>query len=196
MGTVIVTPSTTGAMQLKRSYKMRDLVLFGLVFMNPLAGIMLFGLSTQISRGHMILTYLIAFGAMLFTAYSYGKMVEAYPVAGSTYTYAKRIHPGMGLPVWMADAAGLCLHSGHLLPDCGKLQQCAHSSHSDLGVGMLVYRHCDDDQSGWQRDGHQGECDHNGRHDHRAGCFYPYGGLLHDTQRLNRIDPSNSAVQP
>jgi putrescine importer len=96
MSIVINSQSAAGGLQLKRSYKMKDLILFGLVFMNPLAGVMLFGLSTQISQGHMILTYLIAFGAMLFTAYSYGKMVEAFPVAGSTYSYAKRIHPSLG----------------------------------------------------------------------------------------------------
>lgn len=96
MGTLINAEPAASALQLKRSYKMKDLVLFGLVFMNPLAPSMLFGISTQISLGHMMLTYLIAFVAMLFTAYSFGKMVEAFPVAGSTYTYAKRVHPTMG----------------------------------------------------------------------------------------------------
>src|SRR5678815_347150 len=40
---------------------------------------------------------LIGMVAMLFTAFSYGRMANAYPSAGSAYTYVSReIHPALG----------------------------------------------------------------------------------------------------
>ncbi|MGE8035250.1 APC family permease [Lysinibacillus sp. NPDC093692] len=82
---------------LKRSLKMRDLVIFGLGFMAPVAAMSMFGIITLVSQGHSVLSYVLGFVAMLFTAYSFGKMVEAYPVAGSTYTYAHQaLHPKIG----------------------------------------------------------------------------------------------------
>jgi putrescine importer len=83
--------------ELNRTLKLRDLVIFGLGFMAPVAAMSLFGIITVVSEGHSVLSYIIGFVAMLFTAYSFGKMVEAYPVAGSTYTYAQHaLHPKIG----------------------------------------------------------------------------------------------------
>jgi putrescine importer len=82
---------------LKKTLKMRDLVIFGMAFMAPVAAMSMYGIVTMISKGHSVLAYLIGFVAMLFTAYSFGKMVDAFPVAGSTYTYAQRaLHPKLG----------------------------------------------------------------------------------------------------
>jgi amino acid transporter len=40
---------------------------------------------------------LIGMVAMLFTAISYGRMANAYPSAGSAYSYVSReIHPALG----------------------------------------------------------------------------------------------------
>lgn len=76
---------------------MRDLVIFGMAFMAPVAAMSMYGIVTMISKGHSVLAYLIGFVAMLFTAYSFGKMVDAFPVVGSTYTYAQRaLHPKLG----------------------------------------------------------------------------------------------------
>ncbi|QGQ44801.1 APC family permease [Metabacillus sediminilitoris] len=92
-----VLPITSSEPELKRTLKFRDLVIFGLGFMAPVAAMSLFGIITLVSQGHSVLSYIIGFVAMLFTAYSFGKMVEAYPVAGSTYTYAQRaLHPRIG----------------------------------------------------------------------------------------------------
>lgn len=89
--------SVPHASGLKRTLKMRDLVIFGLGFMAPVAAMSLFGIITLVSKGHSVLSYLLGFIAMLFTAYSFGKMVEAFPVAGSTYTYAQHaLHPRVG----------------------------------------------------------------------------------------------------
>ncbi|WP_251455619.1 APC family permease [Priestia endophytica] len=83
--------------ELNRTLKLRDLVIFGLGFMAPVAAMSLFGIITAVSEGHSVLSYIIGFVAMLFTAYSFGKMVEAYPVAGSTYTYAQHaLHSKIG----------------------------------------------------------------------------------------------------
>jgi amino acid transporter len=48
----------------------------------------------------VVTTILIGMVAMLFTAISYGRMANAYPSAGSAYTYVSReIHPAFGYVV-------------------------------------------------------------------------------------------------
>jgi putrescine importer len=48
-------------------------------------------------RGHVVTTLLIAMVAMLFTAFSYGRMARAYPSAGSAFTYVgQEINPALG----------------------------------------------------------------------------------------------------
>jgi len=83
--------------ELKRVLKTRDLVIFGMIFMAPVSAQTLFGSLTQVSKGHSVLAYVIGLFAMIFTAYCYGKMAEAYPIAGSTYSFTSRaIHPYAG----------------------------------------------------------------------------------------------------
>lgn len=83
--------------ELKRVLKTRDLVVFGMVFMAPVSAQTLFGNLAQVSQGHAVLSYLVGLVAMIFTAYCYGKMAEAFPIAGSTYSYTSRaIHPYLG----------------------------------------------------------------------------------------------------
>ncbi|HET9179834.1 MAG TPA: APC family permease [Terriglobia bacterium] len=76
--------------QFRRVLKLRDLVIYGLVILTPTAPYPVYGIIQDVSLGHAALAYLVAMVAMLFTAASYGKMSGAYPVAGSTYTYAQR----------------------------------------------------------------------------------------------------------
>jgi putrescine importer len=75
--------------QLNRTLSLKDLVLFGLLFMNPIAGLTFFGLMAVVSEGNAISSYVVAFVAVIFTALSYEKMVEAFPIAGSSYSYAR-----------------------------------------------------------------------------------------------------------
>jgi amino acid transporter len=83
--------------ELKRVMKTRDLVIFGMVFMAPVSAQTLFGSLDQVSKGHAVLAYLLGLLAMIFTAYCYGKMAEAYPIAGSTYSFTSRaLHPYLG----------------------------------------------------------------------------------------------------
>ena len=82
-------------MQLKRTLGLWDLVLYGIILIQPTAPMPLFGVVSQVAHGHVVTTILIAMVAMLFTAISYGRMARAYPSAGSAYTYVGReIHPG------------------------------------------------------------------------------------------------------
>ncbi|WP_102346056.1 APC family permease [Bacillus sp. Marseille-P3661] len=83
--------------EFKKVLKTRDLVIFGMVFMAPVSAQTLFGALAQVSQGHAVLAYLIGLIAMLFTAYCYGKMAQAYPIAGSTYSYTSQaVHSNVG----------------------------------------------------------------------------------------------------
>lgn len=83
--------------EFKRTLSMRDLVIFGMIFMSPMSAMTLFGIMNVTSNGHSVLAFLFGFVAMLFTALSYGEMVKAFPIAGSTYSYTQRgINPKMG----------------------------------------------------------------------------------------------------
>ncbi|HTK64502.1 MAG TPA: APC family permease [Pseudonocardia sp.] len=75
---------------LDRSLRMRSIVLFGLAYMAPMIVLGTFGSIAEETKGAVPSAYLLALVAMLFTAYSYGRMAAAYPVAGSAYTYVRR----------------------------------------------------------------------------------------------------------
>ncbi|MEO6944269.1 MAG: APC family permease [Lacisediminihabitans sp.] len=76
--------------ELKRSLNFVDLVVYGLIFMVPIAPFAIFGSVFQASGGMVPLTYIIALVAMIFTANSYSQMAQAFPMAGSVYTYVGR----------------------------------------------------------------------------------------------------------
>lgn len=82
--------------ELRRSLGFRDLVVYGLIFMVPIAPFGIFGSVFQGSGGMVALAYVIGMLAMLFTAGSYAQMSRAFPMAGSVYTYAGR---GIAAPV-------------------------------------------------------------------------------------------------
>ncbi|WP_232666087.1 APC family permease [Pseudonocardia sp. TRM90224] len=83
--------------ELRRSLTLRDLLVYGLVFMVPIAPFAIFGTVFNASMGMAPLTYVIGFVAMIFTALSYREMSRAFPIAGSVYAYAGRgVHPAVG----------------------------------------------------------------------------------------------------
>ncbi|MGO9776360.1 MAG: APC family permease [Terracidiphilus sp.] len=83
--------------ELRRSLTLWNLVLYGIILIQPTAPMPVFGVVSQEARGHVVTTILIAMIAMLFTAISYGRMARAYPSAGSAFTYVGReLHPGLG----------------------------------------------------------------------------------------------------
>ena len=86
-----------GPPRLHRVLGMGDLVFYGLVLIQPVGAVGIFGLADQKSFGHVTLTLLIALAAMMLTAWSYGRMAGLYPAAGSAYTYVGRgLHPHCG----------------------------------------------------------------------------------------------------
>ena len=76
--------------ELKRTLKFSDLVVYGLIFMVPIAPFAIFGGVFQASGGMAPLVYAIALVAMLLSANSYAQMAQAFPMSGSVYTYAGR----------------------------------------------------------------------------------------------------------
>ena len=92
------TASALGATpRLKRSLTLWDLILYGIIVIQPVAPMSVFGVLSDRGRGHVVTTILIAMVAMLFTAISYGRMARAYPSAGSAFTYVgQEINPALG----------------------------------------------------------------------------------------------------
>lgn len=73
--------------QLRRRLGLADLLLYGIVIIQPTAPMPIFGVVSQEARGHVVVPVLLAMIAMLLTATSYGRMARVYPSAGSAYTY-------------------------------------------------------------------------------------------------------------
>src|SRR4030081_1733035 len=88
------------APRLRRVLTLWDLIFYGMVLIQPIAPIPLFGVVQARSRGHIVDIILIAMVAMLITAFSYGRMAAIFPTAGSAYTYVSRgINPHVGFLV-------------------------------------------------------------------------------------------------
>ncbi len=76
--------------ELNRVLKFNDLVIYGLIFMVPIAPFGIYGYVADISKGMVALAYLIGMSGMIFTAFSYWRMSEAYPISGSVYAYTSK----------------------------------------------------------------------------------------------------------
>ncbi|MEV0849913.1 APC family permease [Streptomyces sp. NPDC049954] len=90
--------------RLRRTLGFRDLVVYGLLFIAPMAPVGIFGTLDAKSHGAVALVYLVATVAMGFTAFSYAQMVRVVPHAGSVFAYARA---GLGqapgfIAGWMA----------------------------------------------------------------------------------------------
>src|SRR5205807_252810 len=83
--------------RLKRVLTLWDLIFYGIVLIQPIAPVPLYGVAQKLSDGHFAAIILIAMFAMLITAVSYGRMAALYPSAGSAYTYVgKGLNPHLG----------------------------------------------------------------------------------------------------
>jgi amino acid transporter len=92
----VSTPASSSA-KLRRALGLWDLILYGVIVIQPTAPMSVFGVLSNRGRGHVVTAILIAMAAMLFTAISYGRMARAYPSAGSAFTYVGReINPALG----------------------------------------------------------------------------------------------------
>ena len=89
--------SSTRGPQLRRALTLWDLLLYGIIVLQPVAPMSAFGALSDRGHGHVVTAILIAMVAMLCTAVSYGRMARVYPSAGSAFTYvAREIHPAAG----------------------------------------------------------------------------------------------------
>src|SRR5437763_7279827 len=96
METSTSAPSSA-APSLKRSLTLSDLIQYGIIVIQPVAPMSVFGVLSDSGRGRVVTTLLIAMVAMLFTAFSYGRRARAYPSAGSAFTYVgQEINPALG----------------------------------------------------------------------------------------------------
>jgi putrescine importer len=87
----------SSAPRLRRTLTLWDLIFYGVIVIQPVAPMSVFGVLSDRGHGHVVTTILIAMVAMLFTAISYGKMARAYPSAGSAFTYVgQEINPALG----------------------------------------------------------------------------------------------------
>ncbi|MGE5704134.1 MAG: APC family permease [Clostridia bacterium] len=83
--------------ELKRALTFKDLVIYGLITMLPIAPIQVYGMIAHETFGMVPLVYLVGVIAMVFTALSYSKMSNEFPIAGSVYSYVQRgLNPHVG----------------------------------------------------------------------------------------------------
>jgi putrescine importer len=95
---------------LRRTLRFRDLVLFGIILIQPTAPMPSFGIIYQRAHGHVVTCILIALVGMLLTAVSYGRMARVHPQGGSAFMYVgKELHPSLGY------MAGWCMAMDYIL---------------------------------------------------------------------------------
>jgi amino acid transporter len=96
--------------QLRRVLTLWDLIFYGIVLIQPIAPIPLFGVVQERSHGFIVDTILVAMFAMMITAFSYGRMAALYPSAGSAYNYV-----GRGLNLHLGFLVGWAMFLDYLL---------------------------------------------------------------------------------
>ena len=96
--------------ELSRSLTTKDLLVYGLIFMVPIAPFGIYGEVMVGSQGMVALAYLIGMVGMIFTALSYARMSEAFPMAGSVYSYA-----GRGINQYVGFVAGWAILLDYIL---------------------------------------------------------------------------------
>src|SRR5947208_4066549 len=95
METSTATPAAVP--RLRRTLTLWDLIFYGIVLIQPIAPVPLYGVVQKLTNGHFVAAILIVLFAMLITAVSYGRMGALYPTAGSAYTYVGRgLNPHLG----------------------------------------------------------------------------------------------------
>ena len=89
--------------ELKRALTLKDLVIYGMLFMVIIAPMSVYGYIQQSSQGMSPLVYLVGATAMFFTVLGYMKFSNRFPIAGSVYAYVQRgINPHVGfIAGWM-----------------------------------------------------------------------------------------------
>ena len=107
------TSTTAKGDPFERTLTVFDMVVYGLIFMVPIAPFSIFGNVFQSSNGMPALAYIIGMVAVIFTALSFGVMVQRFPSSGSIYAYTTG---GMGKGVGFV-AGWLMLLQYLVMPD-------------------------------------------------------------------------------
>lgn len=125
----------SGGAELSRVMNLRSLIFYGVAFVIPLAFFTTYGIVTNTTHGHVSLTYVVATLCMVFTAYSYCRMVKAFPKSGSVYTYAtETFNPYIGF------IAGWTIVLGYMfLPMLNYLASATFMEAALPGVPMWVW---------------------------------------------------------
>src|SRR6202451_2027194 len=93
----MASASTSSPARMRRTLTLWDLILYGVIVIQPVAPMSVFGVLSDRGRGHVVTTILIAMVAMLFTAISYGRLARVYPSAGSAFTSdGQETNPALG----------------------------------------------------------------------------------------------------
>ena len=122
--------------RLRRTLTLWDLILYGVIVIQPVAPMSSFGALSDRGHGHVVTAILLAMVGMLFTGISYGRMARAYPSAGSAFTYvAQEIHPAAGY------VTGWSMVMDYMLNPLICTIWCAQQAH-DFASGLPVW--------GWQ----------------------------------------------
>ncbi len=121
--------------ELSRVMNLRSLIFYGVAFVIPLAFFTTYGIVTNTTHGHVSMTYVVATLCMVFTAYSYCRMVKAFPKSGSVYTYAtETFNPYIGF------IAGWTIVLGYMfLPMLNYLASATFMEAALPGVPMWVW---------------------------------------------------------
>ena len=103
VNSAVADPTTEYKQELSRVLTFKDLLVYGMVFMVPIAPMGVYGFVSNASFGMVPLVYLVGIIAMAFTALSYSQMSKEFPVAGSVYSYVQRgLNPHIGfLTGWL-----------------------------------------------------------------------------------------------
>ncbi|HLR03241.1 MAG TPA: amino acid permease [Virgibacillus sp.] len=96
--------------ELKRGLSFADIIIYGLIFMVPIAPFGVYGEVMVGAQGMVALAYLIGMVGMIFTALSYARMSEEFPLAGSVYAYV-----GHGMNQHLGFIAGWLILLDYLL---------------------------------------------------------------------------------
>jgi amino acid transporter len=114
-------PSGTGAVRLHRTLGLWNLIIIGMVIVQPTAPMGIYGVISNKGHGHVVTTIIIAMVAMLFTAVGYGLMARIYPSAGSAYTYVgQEIHSALGYVVGWSTVLAYLLNPLICIAFCAK----------------------------------------------------------------------------
>ena len=94
---MIPTETHAGRPHLRPVLGLGDLIFYGIVIIQPVAAVTVYGIAEQLSGGHVAGTLVVSMVPALLTAVCYGRLAALYPAAGSAYTYAARaINPFAG----------------------------------------------------------------------------------------------------